>query len=274
MDNILEVNHLSKTYGQGEKAFTALGDIHFGVQRNEVVTIVGPSGSGKTTLLKCMAGLLAPSSGSVLFKGQPVKDTPRGMTVVFQDYARSLYPWFTVRRNVTMPLTAAGIPTAERKERVDTALAAVGLAEAGHKKPYQLSGGMQQRVAIARALAYRPDVLLMDEPFASIDAQTRAELEDLVLQTRDQFGITVVFITHDIDESVYLADRVVVLTPSPAEVTEIVEVPLPRPRDHILTKEMPEFGFIRGHVYRSVKNRRDDDAPATSSTASTAGAGA
>lgn len=274
MDYILEVDHLSKTYGHGEKAFTALGDVHFGVLPQEVVTIVGPSGSGKTTLLKCMSGLMPPSTGQVLFKGQPVKETPRGMTVVFQDYARSLYPWFSVRRNVTMPLAAAGIPPAERKERVDTALAAVGLADAGHKKPYQLSGGMQQRVAIARALAYRPDVLLMDEPFASIDAQTRAELEDLVLQTRDQFGITVVFITHDIDESVYLADRVVVLTPSPAEVTEIVDVPLPRPRDHILTKEMPEFGLIRGHVYRTVKNRRDDGAPAASIAAPAAEAGA
>lgn len=259
MGYILEVNHLNKTYGQGEKAFTALGNVHFGVQRNEVVTIVGPSGSGKTTLLKCMAGLMAPSSGEVRFQGQPVKETPRGMTVVFQDYARSLYPWFSVRKNVTMPLAAAGIPAAEREERVSSALAAVGLGDAHHKKPYQLSGGMQQRVAIARALAYRPDVLLMDEPFASIDAQTRAELEDLVLRTRDEFGITVVFITHDIDESVYLADRVVILTPSPAEVSEIVDVPLPSPRDQIATKELPEFGHLRGHVYRMVKNRRDDD---------------
>ena len=257
MEKLLEVRHLSKTYGTGSKAYTALQDITFDVSRNEIVTVVGPSGAGKTTLLKCMAGLLAPTSGEILFQGLPFKGTPQGLAVVFQDYARSLFPWFTVKKNVALPLAAAGIPKSELNERVATALHAVGLSAAAHKRPYQLSGGMQQRVAIARALAYRPAVLLMDEPFASIDAQTRAELEDVVLRTRDEFGITIAFITHDIDEAVYLADRVVVLSPPPAVVSEIVEVKLPFPRDQIATKELPEFAQLRGHVYRMVKNRHD-----------------
>ncbi|WP_344784414.1 ABC transporter ATP-binding protein [Microbacterium kribbense] len=267
VQNILEVEHLTKTYGAGSTAYTALADISFGVRSQELVTVVGPSGAGKTTLLKCIAGLMEPSGGQVLFEGSPVRGVRKGLAVVFQDYARSLYPWFSVARNVALPLAAAKVPRAEREERVSTALEAVGLAAARHKKPYQLSGGMQQRVAIARALAYRPSVLLMDEPFASVDAQTRAELEDLVLKARAEFGITLVFITHDIDEAVYLADRVVVLSPPPARVSETVQVALPMPRDQIATKELPEFGHLRAHVYRAVKNRPDDVAGQATTTA-------
>lgn len=256
MKTVLEIDKLSKTYGSGEKAVMALKNITFDVREKEIVTVVGPSGSGKTTLLKCIAGLMEPTSGEIRFQGEPITQTPTGLSVVFQDYARSLYPWFSVQRNVTLALEAAGVPRKEQFERAHGALEAVGLGHATAMKPYQLSGGMQQRVAIARALAYRPDVLLMDEPFASIDAQTRAELEDLTLQMRDQFDITILFITHDIDEAVYLADRVTILSPPPTEVSEVVSVQLPFPRDHITTKELPEFGHIRGSVYRKVKNRR------------------
>jgi NitT/TauT family transport system ATP-binding protein len=175
---------------------------------------------------------------------------------VFQDYSRSLLPWMTVSGNVTLPLLASRVPKAERKKRASEALEAVGLHDVGGMHPWQLSGGMQQRVAIARALAYQPRVLLMDEPFASVDAQTRFELEDLVLQVRKQFGITVAFVTHDIDESVYLADRVVVLSNRPASVVEIVDVNLPMPRDQVLTKELPEFAQLRGHVFRLIKGDR------------------
>src|SRR5262249_30826492 len=155
---------------------------------------------------------------------------------VFQDYGRSLYPWLTVGRNIALPLKVRGVDKATRAERIEEVLGAVGLAgEAGHY-PWQLSGGMQQRVAIARSLAYRPALLRMAEPFASVDAQTRFELEDLILRVRDEFNITVVFITHDIDEAVYLADRVVVLSSSPGVVRELVDVPLPRPRDQFSTK--------------------------------------
>jgi NitT/TauT family transport system ATP-binding protein len=153
---LLGIEHLSVTYGTGDSAYRALKDITFRVTDGEVVTVVGPSGAGKTTLLKTMCGLMAPTSGTVSFAGTPVAGVPDGLAVVFQDYARSLYAWFSVRRNVSLPLEAAGLPRKEIAERVDDALRAVGLADAGHKKPYQLSGGMQQRVAIARALEGAP----------------------------------------------------------------------------------------------------------------------
>jgi NitT/TauT family transport system ATP-binding protein len=155
---------------------------------------------------------------------------------------------------VALPLRARGVGKAERTRRALEALESVGLADAGDRYPWQLSGGMQQRVAIARALAYEPHLLLMDEPFASVDAQTRAELEDLVLRVQARTGITVVLVTHDIDESVYLADRVVVLTHRPTSVQEIVAVDLPRPRDQVTTKEDPEFARLRGHVARLIRH--------------------
>jgi NitT/TauT family transport system ATP-binding protein len=175
------------------------------------------------------------------------------MALVFQEYGRSLMPWGSVRNNVLLPLRHKNLPRAERKRLVEDALESVGLTRFIDHYPWQLSGGMQQRVAIARALAYQPTILLMDEPFASVDAQTRAELEDLVLRVREEYGITILFVTHDIDESVYLADRVVVLTHAPTEVKEIVPVDLERPRDQITTKELPEFVHLRGHVYRLIK---------------------
>jgi NitT/TauT family transport system ATP-binding protein len=164
-----------------------------------------------------------------------------------------------------MPLKAAKVPRAERDALAGEALAAVGLAGSRHKYPWQMSGGMQQRTAIARALAYQPEILLMDEPFASVDAQTRADLEDLVLAVRRRFGVTIVVVTHDIDESVYLSDRVVVLTPSPTRVLEELDVPLGQPRDQVGTKATPEFAELRGHVWRSIK--RPDPLRAAAGTA-------
>ena len=184
------------------------------------------------------------------------------MALVFQEYSRSLFPWMTVRDNVDMPLRHLGLSSAERDSRIGSALAEVGLSDAANRYPWQLSGGMQQRVAIARALAYQPSILLMDEPFASVDAQTRGDLEDLILQVRDEFAVTVLFVTHDIDESVYLSDRVVVLTHAPTEVKEIIEVDLPFPRDQIATKELPEFTQLRGHVARLIKREQVDEEPA------------
>ena len=178
-----------------------------------------------------------------------------GIGVVFQDYGRSLYPWLTVARNVELPLRVRGVRRAERAQRVAEVLASVGLADAGRSYPWQLSGGMQQRVAIARALAYRPDLLLMDEPFASVDAQTRFELEDLILRVRQEFGVTVVFVTHDIDEAVYLADRVIAISKSPGVVTEIVDITLARPRDQITTKADPAFARYREHLLGLVMTR-------------------
>jgi NitT/TauT family transport system ATP-binding protein len=250
---MLEIGNLAKTYGSGEKETQALRDVSFVVEDGEFVCVVGPSGCGKTTLLKCVAGLLRPTRGDILLRGKRVTEPPEEMAIVFQEYGRSLMPWASVRNNVLLPLRHKPLGRDERGRLVEEALESVGLTRFIDHYPWQLSGGMQQRVAIARALAYQPTILLMDEPFASVDAQTRAELEDLVLRVREQYGITILFVTHDIDESVYLADRVVVLTHSPTEVKEIVQVDLGRPRDQIATKELPEFVHLRGHVYRLIK---------------------
>jgi NitT/TauT family transport system ATP-binding protein len=259
---VLEVQRLRKAYddpGGGERLAIELLTIQVGA--GELVTIVGPSGCGKTTLLRCVSGLTRPSGGRVLVAGKPVDGPPPELALVFQDYSRSLLPWMTVERNVAFPLRYQGVRRAERARRSEAALEAVGLTGFARHYPWQLSGGMQQRVAIARALAYQPQILLMDEPFASVDAQTRADLEDLILQVRERYDVTVVFVTHDIDESVYLSDRIVVLGPSPTSVREILDVDLPRPRDQVETKELPQFAHLRAHVYRLIKREEAGVAP-------------
>jgi NitT/TauT family transport system ATP-binding protein len=256
---MLETRGLGKTYGTGDKATYAIADVSLTVTDGEFVCVVGPSGCGKTTLLKCIAGLLRPSRGEVLLRGKRVAGPPEELALVFQEYSRSLMPWASVRNNVLLPLRHKKLARDERRRLVEESLGSVGLTRFIDHYPWQLSGGMQQRVAIARALAYQPSILLMDEPFASVDAQTRADLEDLTLRVRDDYGITILFVTHDIDESIYLADRVVVLTHAPTEVKEIVPVDLPRPRDQISTKELAEFAHLRAHVYRQIK--REQEAP-------------
>jgi NitT/TauT family transport system ATP-binding protein len=244
---MLTVEHLNKSYDKVE----AIHDVSFEVGAGEFVCVVGPSGCGKTTLLKCISGLLEPSGGTVHTDGT--------LALVFQEYSRSLFPWMTVRQNVAFPLRRNKVPKREVRRLVEQTLASVGLEHAIDRYPWQLSGGMQQRVAIARALAFKPQILLMDEPFASVDAQTRADLEDLVLEVRRQYEITILFVTHDIDESVYLSDRIVVLTASPTTVQEVLDVPLGQPRDQVQTKERPEFTQLRAHVWRSIK--RPDETP-------------
>jgi NitT/TauT family transport system ATP-binding protein len=260
---MLKVSHLSKTYGSGENATQAIGDISFEVNPGEFVCIVGPSGCGKTTLLKTMSGLLPATSGTVELEGQRVIGPPERMALVFQDYSRSLFPWMTVAANVDFPLRRKPVSKRERQQAVHEALESVALGGFEGKYPWQLSGGMQQRVAIARGLAYRPEILLMDEPFASVDAQTRADLEDLVLRIRHDYHVTVLFVTHDIDESVYMADRVVILSPRPTVVRETLDVPLPRPRDQVTTKELPEFAHLRAHIYLAIKRPEAIGASAT-----------
>lgn len=251
----MDVRSLSKTYGTGAKATVAIKDVSFTVARGELVSIVGPSGAGKTTLLKCLSGLMPPTSGTVLFEGKVHKGVPARLTLVFQDYSRSLFPWLTVESNITLPLRNKKVPKDEQRRRVELMLEAVGLPECARRYPWQLSGGMQQRVAIARALAYQPDCLLMDEPFASVDAQTRNDLEDLVLRLRAEFGITIVFVTHDIDEAVYLSDRVIALTHSPATVSDILQIGFPSPRDQLETKALPEFAQKRKYLFTLVRGR-------------------
>ncbi|HWO81330.1 ABC transporter ATP-binding protein [Gaiella sp.] len=260
---MLEIRDVAKTYGSGSQVTHALRSISFSIAERELVCVVGPSGCGKTTLLKCIAGLMRPTRGEVLLHGERVTGPPEEMAVVFQEYNRSLMPWSTVRNNVLLPLRHKKLAKDERTRLVEEALGAVGLTRFIDHYPWQLSGGMQQRVAIARALAYQPSILLMDEPFASVDAQTRGDLEDLVLRVRDQFGITILFVTHDIDESVYLSDRIVVLTHAPTVVKDVIGVELPSPRDQIATKELPEFAHRRAYVYRLIKHDTTAAPPST-----------
>jgi len=257
---ILAAEHLKKSFG----AKNVLADITFSAAAAELVCIVGPSGVGKTTLLRCLAQLGPADSGQVLIDGRAVNGPPAEMAVVFQDYSRSLMPWMRVAANVELPLRRMRMSRADRAARVAEALTAVGLPDAGELYPWQMSGGMQQRVAIARALAYRPEVLIMDEPFASVDAQTRADLEDLTLSLRDRLGVTIVLVTHDIDEAVYLADKVVVLSGSPAQVAASVPVVLGPHRDQLATKAEPEFLRLRAEIHGMIM-RSKDSAPAGAS---------
>ena len=251
--SLLEIDRVHKAYGTGPGAVTAVEDVTLTAHPGEMMCIVGPSGCGKTTLLRCVSGLLPPTAGMVTVDGEVVTAPPPSMALVFQDYSRSLLPWMTVHANVVLPLKARRLPRAERDELAAGALAAVGLEGHGHRHPWQLSAGMQQRVAIARALAYEPQILLLDEPFASVDAQTRADLQDLLLDVWHRTNLTVLLVTHDVDEAAYLADRIVVLSASPALVKETIDVELPRPRDQIRTRQVPEFADLRGRVFASVR---------------------
>ncbi|MER7797922.1 ABC transporter ATP-binding protein [Microbacterium sp. NPDC096154] len=248
-DTVLSVDGLRKIYNEGtEQANMAIDSVSFEVDKGEFVCIVGPSGAGKTTLLRCISGLASPSAGAVTFEGRPLTTVPEQLGLVFQDYSRSLYPWLTNGDNVALPLSARGVPRGERAARVDESLHSVGLGHVAKKYPWELSGGMQQRVAIARALSYRPELLLMDEPFASVDAQTRFDLEDLILRVRRELGITVVLVTHDIDEAIYLSDRIVVLSKNPSVVREVVEVPLGEQRSQVETRSSEGFLTLRNHL--------------------------
>jgi NitT/TauT family transport system ATP-binding protein len=252
---LLEINGLTRSYGEHQ----AIRDVSLTVADGELVTIVGPSGCGKSTLMRCVAGLLTPTSGQVVLNGALVTKVPDRLGVVFQDYSRSLYPWMSVADNVALPLLRRERRRAARRQAAHDALESVGLAGFASRYPWQLSGGMQQRVAIARALAYDPVLMLMDEPFGSVDAQTREDLEDLLLRVRAERNITILLVTHDIDESVYTGDRVIVLTKGPGSVRAEVPVDLPALRDQITTKELREFAHLRAEVSRLVRGVREPE---------------
>jgi NitT/TauT family transport system ATP-binding protein len=261
---MLDIAGLRKVYEGRTRTVEALRSIDLKVGDGELVCVVGPSGCGKTTLLKCVAGLLAPTSGQVRLAGTLVSGPPPGMAVVFQEYGRSLFPWMTVRQNVALPLREKRVPRAQRDELVDGALEAVGLADAGDAHPWQLSGGMQQRVAIARALSFSPGLLLMDEPFGALDEMTREHMQTELIRICAETGCSVVFVTHSIPEAVYLSNRVVVMSPRPGRIAAIVDVDLGvRSED---TREATDFfkkvtevrEALRGFEHVDQLNGRDD----------------
>lgn len=230
--------------------------ISLDILEGEFVSIMGRSGSGKTTLLRVLGGLLpASADSSVRYYGQPVDGPPEGVITVFQNYAASLLPWRTVEKNVALGVEGK-VSKAEERERVAGALEMVGLTKRAEDHPWQLSGGMQQRVQLARALAMRPAVLLMDEPFGALDAMTKTLLQDELLRVYERTGATIVFVTHDVDEALYLSDRVLVLQGDPSNIGEDVTVQCSRPRDQFETKQSEGFSTLRRKVYEEVMQCR------------------
>ena len=242
----LTVSNLSVRFGMR----TILDAINFDVREGEFLCIVGSSGSGKTTLLRVLAGLARPAEGKVLFSAAEISGPSRDRAIIFQDYSKALLPWRTVRGNIALSLEARSVPAQDREAVIDELVAKMGLTRAQNQYPGQLSGGMQQRVQIARCLAQEPKILLMDEPFGALDAMTRQALQDEILQLAGDKKMTVVFITHDLEEAIYLGDRVVVLGGAPATVIEMVEVGLPRPRNQLTTREDARFLAHRHRLFQ------------------------
>jgi ABC-type nitrate/sulfonate/bicarbonate transport system ATPase subunit len=246
---VLAVNDLSFVVGSGPKQLLILENISLAVRKREFVSIVGASGCGKTTLLRLMAGLLRPSQGSVSFNGKAVTEPDRQLAVVFQDYGRALLPWRTVADNVSLALEARKVPRSQRADIVDALLKKVGLGDRRDAFPLQLSGGMQQRLQIARCLAQEPEILLMDEPFGALDAMTRQNLQDEVARLSAESGTTVIFVTHDLEEAIYLGDRVISMESRPGRISEVVEIELPRPRHQLRTREDARFLAYRHRLF-------------------------
>jgi NitT/TauT family transport system ATP-binding protein len=245
----LRVTHVTKRFGgPGSLGTEALANVSCEVQRGDFVSIVGPSGCGKSTLLQMMGGLMRPTSGEIWLDGAAVTAPRFEVIYLFQQYTKTLYPWLTVQGNVSFGMRFRGVPKDEIRARCERYLGLVGLKGVERLHPWQLSGGMQQRVAIARALACEPQVLLMDEPFSSVDALTRASLQDLVLRIWADLGLTIVFITHDTDEAVYLSRRVLVMSQAPGMFTYEVEVDLPYPRNQLTTRESEPYLRYRHEV--------------------------
>jgi NitT/TauT family transport system ATP-binding protein len=249
MPTRLSLANVRKSYGEAGETVAALGSISLDVAPGEFLAIIGPSGCGKSTLLKIAAGLIVPSDGTVTENGRPVTGPPDRVVYLFQQYSKSLFPWRTVLDNVMFPLE--GAPRSARaalRDRCQETLRQVGLAGFEARYPWQLSGGMQQRVAIARALAAAPDMLMLDEPFSAVDALTRMELQSLVLDLWQVNRLTAILVTHDVEEAVFMADRVAVLSARPSVVSEVLQVDLPRPRDHLATREDRRFLSLRHHL--------------------------
>ncbi len=246
-DTLISIKNLNKTYVTDESSTVAIEDFSLEIEKGELISIVGPSGCGKTTLLRMIAGLLEPSSGSISINGKECKGPGPDRGMVFQDYA--LFPWRSVRKNVEFGMEINGMSKEDRTKRANKLLDVVGLEKFADSRVHELSGGMKQRVAIARALATHPDVILMDEPFGALDAQTRNLMQEELVRVIQKTNQTVIFITHSVDEAVYLSDRIVVLTKRPAVIKEIVDIPWERPRD----RASPEFTALRKEILEELR---------------------
>ena len=231
-----------------------LADVSFDVPAGQFLCIVGPSGCGKTTLLRMLSGLIQPTSGQINVDGKPVRGPARSRAIVFQDYTKALLPWRTVAGNVALGLEACGVAEPHRSQRVETLLTKMGLGHCAGHYPSQLSGGMQQRVQIARALGQDPQLLLMDEPFGALDAITRQGLQDEVARIAAEQKTTVVFITHDLEEAIYLGDQVIVLASNPGRIAERITVDIPRPRSQLETREDERFLAYRHRLFGLLKH--------------------
>jgi len=245
----LSVRRVSVSFGPAAGGHLVLSEITFDVRDGQFLCVVGPSGCGKTTLLRLLAGLLQPSAGELVFQGRPVSGPSRDRAIVFQDYTKALLPWRTVAGNIALSLEACGVADPERSERVGALIAKMGLQKSAHQFPGQLSGGMQQRVQIARSLAQQPALLLMDEPFGALDAITRQALQDEVARLAREQRTTVVFITHDLEEAIYLGDRVIALGTNPGRIAETLDVEIPRPRNQLETREDSRFLAYRHRLF-------------------------
>lgn len=258
MNAKISVRDVRKEFDLGKEVFTALDGVSLDIADNEFITVVGPSGCGKSTLMNILAGLEQPTSGEALVDGRTVSGPGPDRGVIFQQYA--LFPWLTVRQNVEFGLKTAKVPKSERRERAQHFIDVVGLSEFADALPKMLSGGMRQRCAIARAYAVNPSILLMDEPFGALDALTRVKLQEQLLDTWSREQRTVMFITHDVDEAVFLANRVVVMAARPGRIYDAIDVDLPYPR----TEEFrlsTEFAELRNRVWHSVYHQEGRSAP-------------
>jgi NitT/TauT family transport system ATP-binding protein len=249
MDRVIQFSNVSLVIGGRH----ILDGINIDIARGEFVAIVGPSGCGKTTLLRLLAGLALPSSGEILLDGTPVRAPRQDVAVVFQDYGKALLPWRKASGNIALALEAMNVPRDQWPARIAELLATMGLDRDGDKRPGEMSGGMQQRLQIARCLAQQPSVLLMDEPFGALDAITRQVLQDEVLALAERTGMTVFFVTHDLEEAIYLGDRVVALSANPGRVARTFPIDLPHPRDQLSTREHPIFLELRHDLFSFIK---------------------
>jgi len=246
-----QFDHVSLAFETPKGRLNVVEDVSYDINDGDFIAVIGPSGCGKTTMMSMLAGFQKPTTGKVLFDGAPVTGPGPERGVIFQEYG--VFPWLTVKQNIAfgLKLKANRVPDAERDAICDHYLSLMGLADFANSYPKHLSGGMRQRLAIARAYAVKPQFLLMDEPFGALDAQTRVNMQNLLLKVLAAEGKTVMLITHAVEEAIYLASRIVVVTARPAKIKEIIEVPFPYPRDESI-QERPEFGELRSHIRQLV----------------------